>query len=277
MNQTIRISTIRGAGLSFPIAALFFVITGRFEVFGLVIAGAIVGWMVGEAFSRDPAILQKRSASLLQTRAWIVKFSWVPRILFHQNLLVRFASLSGLGVFLHLLGWIAGYYLLPEGFLRSSANAMMTQRGLDSTSTSAFEEWLKIARANILPALFIVAGSLLIRINRLTFGYIVALYNVTLYGIFIGTNSFAIPYTERLAPSFSILQRSGPYEMAGLILLAAATCSWSFFEIKHFFRSNPEPVSPRSPIKLEDVIGVAVGICLLLAANWIEASMIITS
>lgn len=151
------------------------------------------------------------------------------------------------------------------------------QRGaLEGASQSVAEEWVKILRANLVPVLIIVGGSLLIRINRIPFGYLAVLYNLTLYGLFVGTNSFAIPYAQRLAPSLAILGRSGPYEMAALAMLAAASACWSFFEVKRLFRTAPERVAPAPRFRPPDFAALLLGLGLLMVANWVEAAMIVS-
>ena len=152
----------------------------------------------------------------------------------------------------------------------------MTRSQLTTTSASVFEEWTRIFTANLIPALLILLGSLLIRVNGISFGYIVALFNLVGYGLFVGTNSFAIPYPERLAPSFGIRSRSGPYEMLALVLLATSSCYWPFFEIKKIFRTNPERIERGPRFSWKDAAGVVIGISILMAANWIEASMIMS-
>jgi hypothetical protein len=116
----------------------------------------------------------------------------------------------------------------------------------------------------------------LIRVNGLSFGYIVALFNLVGYGLFVGTNSFAIPYPARLAPSFGILTRSGPCEMLALVLLATSSYYWPFFEIKKIFRTNPERLEHDPRFSWKDAVGVVIGISILMAANWMEAGMIMS-
>jgi hypothetical protein len=116
----------------------------------------------------------------------------------------------------------------------------------------------------------------LIKVNGYSFGTIVALFNLVGYGLFIGTHSFAIPYPERLAPTVQILSRSGPYEMAALVLLAASSYGWSFFAIKKIFRTNPERVEQGPRLSWQDAVGVVLGISILMTANWVEASMIMS-
>lgn len=198
-------------------------------------------------------------------------------ILSHPNALVRFLGLAALGFLLLLVTWSIGYYLLPEGAFRRGADAQMARMALDSESSSVLEEWRKLITANLVPVILMIGGSLLIRVNKFSFGYLAALMNVMGYGLFLGTNSFAIAMPERMAPSLAVFSRSGPYEMLALMLIASAVYPWAFFEIKRIFLTNPERVQPPPRVAWHEAALVLVGIGILAAANWIEASMVMVA
>lgn len=275
--KPLTIATIRGAGLSFPVACLIYVFSGQIAVFTLILVGALLGFGTGFFLSRIRLSDQKTSAVLSLNKPFFERISAGLRFLTHPNLFVRFSSLLTLGIVLFVLAWSIGYYLLPEGAFRAGADAMIAARNLEGTSTSILQEWARIFRANSIPAILILAGSLLIKVNGFPFGFLVAFYNIVGYGLFVGTNSFGIPYPERMAPSLAILARSGPYEMLALLLLAASTCCWSLFEVKRIFMTNPEKVSPRPRISVIEVVGVMTGVVVLMAANWREAAMVVAS
>lgn len=276
MTNSIKIATVRGAGVAFPIACLWYVLSGNLAVFSLVIVGAGVGMLVGSIWNKVPGMKMESRSSTKQTDSQPARQATFTKYLTHPSLIVRILSLLAIGTLLFLLAWYVGYYLMPEGIFRSAAEAQMTRSQLATRAASVFEEWMRIFRANLIPVLFILLGSLLIKVNGFSFGYIVALFNLVGYGLFIGTNSFAIPYPERLAPTFQILSRSGPYEMVALVLLAATSYSWSFFEIKKIFRTNPERVEHGPRFSWQDAVGVVIGIGILMTANWAEASMIMS-
>lgn len=276
MSNTLKIATIRGAGIAFPVACLLYVYSGNLAVFTLVLMGAGLGLLVGSILSKYPGLKTKSQLSAKQTDSQPARQTTLARYLTHPNPIVRFLSLLAFSTLLFLLAWYVGYYLLPEGIFRGGSESHMTRSQLTTTSASVFEEWTRIFTANLIPALLILVGSLLIRVNGFSFGYIVALFNLVGYGLFVGTNSFAIPYPERLAPSLEILTRSGPYEMLALVLLATSSYDWPFFEIKKIFRTNPERVEHGPRLSWKDAAGVVIGISILMAANWIEASMIMS-
>ena len=276
MTNSIKIATVRGAGVAFPVACLWYVFSGNFAVFSLVLIGAGVGLIVGSVLNRIPGWKMKSGLDPRQVDSQPEQQTATSRYLTDQNPLIRFLSLLAAGTLLFLLAWYIGYYLLPEGVFRGGADAHMALSQLATRSASVFEEWLRIFMANLIPVLILLLGSLVIRINGLTFGYIVALFNLAGYGLFIGTNSFAIPYSERMAPSLEIFSRSGPYEMLALVLLATSVYFWPFYDIKHIFRTNSERVSHGRRFSWMDAVGIGIGIGLLMAANWLEAVMVMS-
>jgi hypothetical protein len=277
MQNSIKISVIRGAGLSFPIACLLFLFTGQPIVFVVILAGALIGFGIGEVLVRNPAAADKIQAAINPSKKMPDRQSVLANYLLHPNLFIRLVCLALFGGSLLLITWFIGYYLLSEGIFRGGAQAQMVRGSLNSLSVTVFEEWRKIFAANMMPVMIILGGSLLIRINRVPFGYWVVLFNTAGYGLFIGTNSFAIPMAARMAPSFAILERSGPYEMLALVIIASASFGWSFFEIRQLFRTNPERVFPRPKITGFEIAVLLLGIGILAAANWREAAMVISA
>lgn len=275
MNDTIKISVARATGLSFLIACVGFVLLGQLVMFALVPVGALMGFGAGYFLERNPSALHWIQAKMNSKRVGHAGTIWLVDALLHPKLLIRLISLTIFGLCLLVIAWSFGYYLLPEGILHGGAETHMVSGALNTSSSSVLEEWFKISRANLLPVLLILGSSLLIRVNRVSFGYLIALYNIIGYGLFLGTNSFAIPMPMRMAPSLAVLERSGPYEMFALIMLAVASYGWSHFEIKRLFRTNPERVVPSPKVKMAEIVVSLLGIGILAAANWREAMMVI--
>ena len=272
MNEKTKISTTRGAGISFALASVLFMLTWEWLVLFLIPIGALIGFALSHRPERE-----RTEQHVDEARSGVaVTWRWLQHRLLHPNLLLRFVSLFTLAVALFLLAWLVGYYLLPEAALRTAGAEQLARGGLDVTAESVVEEWGRIFAYNLIPVVLIVLANLLLRVNGVPLGYVVPLYNVILYALFVGTNSFAIPYAERLAPTFAILERSGPYEMTALVMVAAATATWSHYQVHALFRTNPEQVEPRPRIALTHLFFVVLGIALLAVANWIEASMIIS-
>jgi hypothetical protein len=277
MSNQIKISTVRGVGLAFVLACLFFLFSGNPSSFLLVLLGAGIGFVIGLILERDSKLEAKIHAYIARIGAAPPQRSRLMNYLAHQSLIIRFVNLMAIGTVLFVFARCIGYYVLPEGIFLAGADAHMIRNNLSGQSASVLEEWIRIFKANIVPVLFILLGSLLIRVNGFSFGYLAVLFNLIGYGLFVGSNSFAIPYPARMAPSFEILSRSGPYEMIALGMVAAATYFWPFFEIKKIFLSSPERVVGGARFSWKDVLGIGLGLVILMAANWMEALMVMTS
>ncbi len=194
---------------------------------------------------------------------------------FNNRLHIRFIFMLALASLVFTGVWFISFHYLPEGLLQS-------QRGLNSlvreNAPNLFTEWLQISGVNLIPMVLIILFNRLIIINKIPLGYLIPLVNVILYGVFLGTNSFALPLAEPMAPSLQVLTRSGPYEMMAFLLMAVSTHSVSLFEIRKLFATNPKKIVPRSNLVLskEQWFGVIVALGLLLGAGLREAYMIVT-
>ncbi|MFN2323451.1 MAG: hypothetical protein ABR510_10900 [Trueperaceae bacterium] len=236
----------------------------------LVPMGAAVGYLVSLA---PPRVPQERAQS---ERIRLARVSArIGDYLGHPNVLVRFLSLMILGTVLFLVAWTTGYYLLPEGAFHTGAEAQLASRGLSGIAETAFDEASGIFLHNLLPVVLIVLGNIALRVNGIPIGYVVPLFNLVGYGLFIGTNSFLIPYPERLAPTFAILERSGPYEMTALVMVAAATAAWSRYAVRRLFRTEPERLPGPPRVTWQQVAFLLLGIALLAGAAWREGMMIV--
>lgn len=193
-----------------------------------------------------------------------------------ERLMFRFTALYLTGLALFLLAWVVGYYLLPEGVLQGVLGASRLA-GSDRPSEPV-REAVKIFILNLFPLVFIVAANYTLRIKSFPLGYIIPLAYMVLYGITIGTNSFSVPMTVRMPPSFAVLQRSGLYEMAAYALLAAATATISRYRLVRF--SSPAEEMPAGEIpgfSNTQKLGVGLAVLILLVASWHEALMLFSS
>ncbi len=185
----------------------------------------------------------------------------------NERLIIRFGSMLAIAAILFPLIWSASYHLLPEGFMRGKTP---TESIIGSeVSTSFMGEWIEIAGFNMLAVLLIIALNLVFWLDLIPLGYIYPFGQIILYAIFIGTNSFFIPMPERMAPSFAILYRAGPYEMIGFLLVAASTYNQSRYALTHDSHWINRPV-----MKKEQWVGLISGIILILLAGLLESLMI---
>ena len=196
------------------------------------------------------------------------------KYLFNDRIVVRFISLFVIGAILFTAVWYLSYYFSPEGILQGKTGSAIIV-GSDAAPTM-LEEWGTIVMWN-LGALFLVFIVNLIRyLDRFPLGYITPLGMITLYAVFLGTNSFSIPMAERMAPTLAVLLRGGPYEMIAFILVAVATYNQSRFALTEDMHSMKDihRISPVPRLSLEQWAGIGLAIALILLAGWREATMI---
>lgn len=200
----------------------------------------------------------------------------LSRLLDHPRILPRFLTLLALAVAIFVAAWAVAFYLLPEGILRGRTIASVLAGSEGAATFTA--EFLRIAGLNLgSMALFVVLPNRLTRVGRYPLGYVPPMLWAALYAITLGTNSFSIPLTERMAPSFGVLGRSGVYEIASYVLMAVSTHAISLSRTPRLFSFRSEPIVPRpGPFHKVHWGGVAVALLVLLAANAREAYMIVS-
>lgn len=169
------------------------------------------------------------------------------------SLAVRTARIAGVGGLCFLVAWYVSHLFLPEGLLKSGP-------------VGGF------AAGGAVVAAAILAGNLVLRIRGLPAGYLAAAWGFLYAGVLAGTNSFRVPYSERITPTFRVFSRGIVYEMVAWAILAAASCGWALLELGRpgsGFRRRES-----RPIRAELAAAIA-GILILAAALALEAAGIL--
>ena len=190
------------------------------------------------------------------------------KFLFNDSIIVRFFSLFAIGAILFTVVWYLSYYFLPEGIMQGKTGSAIIV-GSDAAPTM-LEEWGTIVMYNLGALLVIVLVNFIRYRDRFPLGYITPLGLITMYAVFLGTNSFSIPMAEPMAPTLAVLLRGGPYEMTAFILMAVATYNQSRIALTE----DIHRISPVPRMSLEQWVGVGLAIALILLAGWREATMI---
>jgi len=197
----------------------------------------------------------------------------LKQFLGNEKVIIRFLTLYGIGLILFFISWITAYYLLPEGFLRGVG--FLGKLAGDKATDNMIGEFVIILGLNFLGWSFIIIGNYILRVNYFSFGYLIPLAWMIMYGFTLGSNSFFIPLEEPLTPSLSVFSRSGLYEMMAATLLAVATHSISVNKSDSFFsKSKPIPKDKRTALKKEDWIAIGIAVLFLAGAALREAFMI---
>jgi hypothetical protein len=196
----------------------------------------------------------------------------LQKLLCHQKFYLRFLALFGLGAILFLFVWTTSYHLLPEGVLRGRTGGNVVG---DDAANSLILEVVRLVAFNLFGMVMIIAASRVLKFGCYPLGYIIPLYYSVLYAIILGTNSFAIPLPDKMAPTFEVLTRSGVYEIMAYFLMAAATYRISLYRTERLFPPASEPIEPKPAFaEAIDWLGFGLAIGLLIAANAYEAYMI---
>lgn len=196
----------------------------------------------------------------------------MKRYLCSKNILKRFTGLYLLGLVIFIAAWFMGFHLLPEGVLRETSLA--SRMAGSGVSVSVGAELARIFVVNLLMATLIIIFNLSFRINNIPLGYLIPPVWFLLYGLILGSNSFTLAMSERIAPSFAVLSRSGLYELAAYTLITVSTYNISRFEIKALFKTNPEKVDKPVMFLRQQYLGLIVALLILFISNIREALML---
>ncbi|MBX5477399.1 MAG: hypothetical protein IRZ18_09805 [Clostridia bacterium] len=181
-----------------------------------------------------------------------------------RTFLKLFAAAQGL----LWLAWWAGYAWFPEGALRARtiSSALPLERFGPAGRVVA------VLGSNVLAAALFVAGANLLRVRRLPLGFLPPLVYWGLYGLLLGTNSFATPLPERPAPSLAaVLARVGFMELTAYVLVAAATAGWARWRQDSWLGGPVRGLDPR-PLRAPEYTMLALAGVLLVCAALREVS-----
>lgn len=135
-------------------------------------------------------------------------------------------TLWAAGLAVHFAGWLAGYYLIPEGYFRG----IFLSSRLPLEGGGAGMAASRIVLYNGLFASGLIVLANLFRVKNFHLGYLPVLFHWTLYGLFLGTDSFAYSQGGRIAPSLTgLVGRIGFYEITAYTLIASATAALCMF------------------------------------------------
>ncbi len=190
----------------------------------------------------------------------------------HKNIIIRFIGLYLMGLLIFIAAWFLSFYLFPEGLMRDTSLA--SKLAGSDISVSVGKELTRIFIINLIMSTMIVLFNFSFRVNNIPLGYLIPLIWFLLYGLILGSNSFTFAMAERIAPSLSVLGRSGLYELAAYTLITVSTYNISRFEIKALFKTNPEKINKPIVLRRQQYIGLVLALFILFVSNIKEALMI---
>jgi len=195
--------------------------------------------------------------------------STVKKMLTHRNVVVRAISLWILCFMFLIVAWLVAYYFLPYEVLKGVFPSAYLPLG--SSFLSAF---FAIFLFNLVVGCGFTVAANLISAKSIPLGYLYPSVQVILFGIFLGTNSFAISQGSRLFPSLTLVTGAGFYELTAYILVAVATAKLTLWNQTGLLGGSLERIKKRQEIELarSELFVLIFGISLLLAGAVIEAA-----
>lgn len=164
--------------------------------------------------------------------------------------------------------WLLSYLLLPEGLLRGRSAAQVLA-GNDLLGGSVWLEWLRLLAINVGVVVFSIIAPNLFRTEKdYPLGYTSTTLIAVVFGITLGTDSFAMSIGGKMPPTFAVFSSSGLYEIIAYVLAAAATVSISRYRL---IGKGVTPITPPKTrlVVQERLLGVLLAIGILaIACGW---------
>ncbi len=205
----------------------------------------------------------------------------VPGIGLAQDpVLKRALLLYGLHAILFNIFFVFAYYVLPDGFMRSSP-----QMGAVEAVARQPAFWSQFAVTvffNLGVVTVIIVLCNFNRIKGVPVGYLVPVSLAITGGLVVGTNSFLSDDLDRynsVREAMALGQTIGGLETLGFILIVAATVPLGVYHYRSWWRWSgrwrPEKVMKLRDIRLSrsEAICLAIGIVLLILAAYRETAM----
>lgn len=185
----------------------------------------------------------------------------------------RLFTLWALGIGINLVAWTVGHFLLPEGLLRGAlpAPSFIPDTGEWGTVLG------RILLYNIGFAASLIVLANLFRIGRFPLGYAPVLFHWTMYGLFLGTNSFGVVRDRLTTPDPIALVRSpGFVELTAYTFIAAATIGLHLYEQDSIWQLRATRVHQWKDVALRrcEVATLAVAMLLIVGSGAVEATRI---
>ena len=190
----------------------------------------------------------------------------------HEEVPFRAAALWILCLAVLLVTWSVSYYTLPYGVLRNVFPSTYLPLG-----NSLPGVLLTIFAFNLVVGCGLTVAMNLLSVKSIPVGYFYPLVQIGLFGIFLGTDSFAVSHGTRFFPSVAFVGMPGFYEFTAYILFAAATAKFSLWNQTGWLGGAIERVKERKELRLaqSELFTMIMGALFLLLGAVMEANGIL--
>lgn len=211
--------------------------------------------------------------------SWGTQAALDRRVLLGGGVLSRVLVLYGLVSLVSNAAYLAGYYLLPEGWLRGSPSTAAGRAASTGSFWSEFGMTL-LFNVGIMVTLIVVCN--LTRVRGIPVVYLLAVSIAATSGLISGSNSFvASDLTQYNAREGTALALGiGGLEGLGFVLVAVATLPLGIFEYRSWWRWWGGKYKAVRTGRLREVrftraelVCLGLALTLLLVAAWRETTM----
>jgi len=191
----------------------------------------------------------------------------------------RILWLGGLNGILSNTFYLVGYYLLPEGIMRSSPTAVPSKLVAEAVSFWPQFGLTLLFNLGVVGVLAVLCN--LNTVRGFPTGYLIPIVLGITGGLVAGTNSFLASDLRRYSAREGTAQglSIGWLETLGFILIIASTVKYGVYEYRSWWRWSSEwkPIKRSSlrsvQLSLEEVACLAVGVLLLVFTAYRETTM----
>ena len=192
----------------------------------------------------------------------------------NSNLVNRLVSLWILGIILNLFAWLIAYLLIPDAALKG----IFPSSSFINEQSTFWETLTFILAYNILFACGLILIANLTRIGSFPLGYFLVFFHWSMYGIFLGSNSFDISKGNKIPPSFSHLISSvGFLEISAYTFIAAASINIYMYQQKTFLTFKVEKIRTIRQVRLAkyEYAVIALACAMIIIAGFRESLSIL--
>ena len=192
-----------------------------------------------------------------------------------ENVFKRILWLYGLYSLLNLVSFLSGYYLLPEGFMRSSPYSAIGS--FVASATSFWGEFGLTLLFNLGIVIVVCILTNLQQLNGIPMGYIVLVILGIFSGLVSGTNSFSASDLKQFNAwdGMALGMSIGGIEMLAYVLVISATANIGLENYRNLWRWKGEKIKSLRDIRLSvsERFCLCLGILMIVIAAYRETVM----